>query len=360
MNNQDTVPGVIEAGNDTNMQHSSYDQFQLRIAIGQGHLRKVRRMLEEGMGCNERDGTEGPTALHVALKEASLEMVELLVDHGADITLKILGDDTSLHKAALNSHVDVIQFVLDQGLDIDLVNLFGSTALHYAISSDNYRIGICETLLWHGADVNIKTMIEHTPLTLALWHGRPKALVELLLEYGADATVKRENKSLLEIAMAGSKTKYHQYVRVLIQQLAKLKHQNLSINECDREIMESDDRCKDYYEKCSQEFRDMKEAKFYNDLSVFDICMGSEKVTFGYAKNEELVEELEKGAYGLRFPIYFTCLTKKFYVEAERQKLRNSAAKTLCNIFELNDPSHIIIQKIIRYLKDEDLEFLEM
>lgn len=78
------------------------------------------------------------------------------------------------------------------------------------------------------------------------------------------------------------------------------------------------------------------------------------------ARNEELVEALEKENYERKFPIYFTLLQKKFYDEVERQRLRKRAANVLSNIFEFNDAFHPVNKKILSFLGDQDLEYLKI
>lgn len=130
----------------------------------------------------------------------------------------------------------------------------------------------------------------------------------------------------------------------------------MSIRKSDQQLIDNDDDYREYYEICMQELRDMKEAKFYNSVSVFDIFAGSKQMISGYAKNEELIEALKVGDCEKRFPIYFTPLIKRFYVEVSRQKLRKLAAKILGNLFEFNDPAHVVNQKILSYISDVDLK----
>lgn len=102
----------------------------------------------------------------------------------------------------------------------------------------------------------------------------------------------------------------------------------------------------------------MKDAKFYNNVSLSNILMDSRKVISALARNEDLVKAFEDKAYDSQFPIYFTGLKKRFYTEVKEQRLRRAAAKIISNIFILNDEFHPISQNIIRYLREKDLEFL--
>lgn len=159
----------------------------------------------------------------------------------------------------------------------------------------------------------------------------------------------------MEIAVTESST---ENTDLIIQQVAKMVYLDLPINECDRQIIETDCLNTDhsyYYKMCMRELEGMKETKFYNNMSVFDILMGSDKVVADYARNNELVEALEKGDFSECFPIYFASLNKKFQFKVEQQKFRKKAATTLSNLLNLND---VVNQKILSYMGDENLRFL--
>lgn len=92
----------------------------------------------------------------------------------------------------------------------------------------------------------------------------------------------------------------------------------------------------------------------------FSTFLESKGVISGYARNEELVTALEGKAYEKCFPIHFTYLRNQFDAAVEKQRLRKSVARTLCDLFKMNHPYHMAIQKILSYMKDNDLKFLKM
>lgn len=78
------------------------------------------------------------------------------------------------------------QFILDQGFDLECSNSYGTSALGTAIESLNLEV--CELLLRNGANVNKKGRGNLTPLILAIGYHSAQALVQVLLDYGADVT----------------------------------------------------------------------------------------------------------------------------------------------------------------------------
>lgn len=308
----------------------------------------LKLLLEHGADCNGVDGNGRPL-FFLALNETSLQCAKSLLDHGADITAVDREGKTALHYAV--EKIDVLQFLLDQGLDIESIDNRGQSVLHHAVFHRNFET--CEFLLKNRANVNKTDMENVTPLFVAVaYYNIPETIVQVLLEYGADVTHKARGRSILETAVRlwFSRDVAH----LLIREIAKL---HLNINECDRQILDNGD-CKEYYEKCLLELREMKLSRFYNSLSIFDILTESERVISGYAKNEELIAALDGADYDERFPLYFGCLKKKFDIEVEKQRSRQSAAISLSNIFKFNDPSHIVNQKILGYLRHQDLKSL--
>lgn len=66
----------------------------------------------------------------------------------------------------------------------------------------------------------------------------------------------------------------------------------------------------------------MKETKFYNNVSVFSVLIGTKKETSGYARNKDLVEAFQAKEYENKFPILFSSLNRKLHAAAEEQMLR--------------------------------------
>lgn len=320
----------------------------------------LRLLLEKGADCNVRDVTKGVTPLLYALTFASLRCIRLLLNHGAQISPVDQRRRHALHYAVQNPNTDVIQFILSMCLDIDQGDSRDYSALHAAVLYHN--VTACEVLLRGGANVNRRgcarsSVTVVTPLGLAVRDPRvPLKLVQVLLDYGADLTDEYQCRRILTHAAAYST---REITKLLIWQIAKLTYQHRNIDaDAVRKIIEDIDGYTEFYEECSQEIRDMKEARFYDNVSVFDIFMKSYKVISGYSRNEQLVQTLETRDYGKRFPNYFARLKKKFVAEVARQRLRQSAASTLCTVFNFNDPCHIINRTIVTYIEDEGLQFL--
>jgi len=72
------------------------------------------------------------TPLHFAARDGVSDMVEFMLDHGADINAP--GEDgwTPLHFAAAHGHTFIVRFLLDNGARVDAAAADGSTPIDLA------------------------------------------------------------------------------------------------------------------------------------------------------------------------------------------------------------------------------------
>ncbi|XP_014616282.1 PREDICTED: ankyrin repeat domain-containing protein 27-like isoform X3 [Polistes canadensis] len=108
----------------------------------------------------------GKTVLHVASTVGSLEIIQLLLDAGADVnvTTKVEGH-TPLHLACSANKIQAVKIILDCGVcNINAKDSNGDTPLHLAIRNVNIRI--VELLIRSGANTNIRNLQNVTPRLL--------------------------------------------------------------------------------------------------------------------------------------------------------------------------------------------------
>jgi len=78
-------------------------------------------------------------------------LVQLLVEHGADLSAKGVNDENPLGLAASNGHTRTVMVLLECGAPTELRNSFGRTALHFACKNGN--LDIVRLLVGAGANV---------------------------------------------------------------------------------------------------------------------------------------------------------------------------------------------------------------
>jgi ankyrin len=140
--------------------------------------------------------TDGKTPLHILsesnIKDAGdlLNLVLLLLKHGAAVNSRTKKGHTPLHLAIRRNRFKLAEILLEHGADAHAEDNDGKTPLHILSERDIKDAGdllnLVLLLLKHGAAVNSRSKKGYTPLHLAIRRNRFK-LAEILLEHGADA-----------------------------------------------------------------------------------------------------------------------------------------------------------------------------
>jgi uncharacterized protein len=151
-----------------------------------GQIERVRQMLATDGTLVDRADLSGNTALMFAAKQGFAEIVEFLLQQGADPN-RAGGKFavTPLMLAASAGHVTIAQRLLAAGAEAKTANTDGSTALMAATLA-----GSPETvtlLLAAGAEVNAIDRDGDTPLNIAIIKNQ-SAIVRQLLSAGADVS----------------------------------------------------------------------------------------------------------------------------------------------------------------------------
>lgn len=361
MNNVPAVTLLLERGADVsivNRERVTPIRFVSRCNQVDVRYDMYKLLLEHGADCNEK--SDVATVFLCTFAYDNLRTVKLFLNHGADIAATDAYGGTAIHYAAENGcFSEVLDFLLDQGFDANCLDGSDLSPLHFAARCSN--LIACYHLLQHGASVNRKTRtIGITPLVAAVYAEKPNVqIVKLLLYFGADVSVAGSN--ILKMVACDKDEEDYVYEEIkplLMEHMAKRRYQNLHINEDDRHTIETKDCYRDHYKACLQELESMENTKFYNNVSVLNVLLESQKVISGYTRNAELVEALEEIGYANLFPIYFDSLQERLDIEVAKCGRRSKAAKILSDIFMFNDFTHPVTQKILNYLRCTDFKFL--
>lgn len=185
------VPGVIQkalsAGFNLDERNDPGDTA-LAVAAYFGQIEITRLLLDSGADVNSIGTEYGYTPLHhgssAPLFDVSpLEVVQLLVQHGADVTKAsqgtMNGQRTPLHLATYHENQDVLHFLLEKGARVNARDKEGLTALN-SIFGENTEIA--RLLLEHGADPDLEDNNGQAPLQKAAANGRVE-MVKLLLQH---------------------------------------------------------------------------------------------------------------------------------------------------------------------------------
>lgn len=200
------------------------------ITIYHGHRDCTKTLLDQGFDVNEATAS-GETCLHIAVRKERKDLLQLLVDYGADtdaltLTFPKEEEDTEmpedipdkgllwekpssrlrsslgfrngagsinsaidepaeapLHYAALHGSVACVSELIRLNVNPNVRNSLGDTPLLKAL--EGWHDQIVQMLLHAGADVNPRSLYGRTPLHFAAASGQYETAISLV-RYGAD------------------------------------------------------------------------------------------------------------------------------------------------------------------------------
>jgi ankyrin repeat protein len=107
---------------------SAKDESPLMIAALRGHTELVRKLIARDADVNKT----GWTPLHYAATSGHLQIMALLLEHHAYIDAESPNKTTPLMMAAYYATPEAVKLLLDEGADASLRNELGLTALDFA------------------------------------------------------------------------------------------------------------------------------------------------------------------------------------------------------------------------------------
>lgn len=171
-----------------------------------------------------------PSPIHCAIDGENLDIVELLLKNGADPNVSELQDSfTPVMRTARRGlfysitqfvfikvvvylgDLEILKLLLVHGADVMLRDKYGYTALHHC-ARRGFLI-LAEVLLIHGADINAETQRGDRPIHQACKYGELK-MVKYLHKQGANLTLRNnEGISAMEYAANNGHEKIVKYLR---------------------------------------------------------------------------------------------------------------------------------------------------
>lgn len=162
----------------------SYDDWF--VAIKRDDPKALAELLKRGFDPNTVDPS-GRAGLFIALQDGSLKTAEVLIAWPkTNVEWRSAKDESPLMIAALKGHKELVRKLIARDAD---VNKPGWAPLHYAATGGHLEI--MQLLLDEHAFIDAESPNKTTPLMMAAQYGTPQA-VKLLLEAGADATMRNE------------------------------------------------------------------------------------------------------------------------------------------------------------------------
>ncbi len=164
----------------------SIDQF-----VGNAHsnIAVVRELLEKYPSIVSANASWTETAVQAATQTGQVEIVNLLIDHGAEY---------DICTAAMLGHVDCMDdFLAENPGLVHARGAHGIPLMYFPVIHAHQTVA--EYLQQHGADLNAASPDGLTPLHAAVMFSQP-SMAEWLLEHGADPNPRFDGQTPLAIA----------------------------------------------------------------------------------------------------------------------------------------------------------------
>lgn len=178
-----TLEAIMRMSDSTVKVHDDSKSRALVLAARTGNSSVVASLIEQG-AVDWRDD-RGCTALDWAASQGDIDIVQLLLDHGADTKARDTRSNTALHWAV--AYAPIVQLLIDQGVELDVQNNEGQTPLMWSSHDGHTETSIL--LLANHAQVNLQDHFGCSALHAASLRGQT-GIIQILLDHGADPTLR--------------------------------------------------------------------------------------------------------------------------------------------------------------------------
>lgn len=243
INNDEGILRLLKKGFDISRMHRIEGYTPLEIAVRLNNLRLTEILFEYGANPNEKDGDEWPLfftvciyntidfvklfiknnvqiniehkwggqAIHWAVRKNKPQIIELLIQAGADVNAPAYNNYSPLHYAVEDNDFSLVKLLIKNGANINILNRFDRSPIFLVIGNEN--IEILKFFIDNNADVNRRAWWRWTPLHVAASRGNLE-IVKILVENNAESNVcNSESKTPLDLAIESNHTEVAQYLK---------------------------------------------------------------------------------------------------------------------------------------------------
>lgn len=211
-------------------QRNSRQSTLLHIAAQHGRQEQVATLLKQGVAADEED-SDGVTPIYLAAQSGYVGIVQQLINHGAvsfkakksktgpindpadflrrlnAINANVPDSHHALIIAARNGHADVIQLLIENGADVNYqTENYGTSALYAA--AENGHLASINILMANNADLRPTRIGGRTPLYIAIHNGHfvvAQEIINALKQPSEKSTLTQEDLTDIKRALKDAK-----------------------------------------------------------------------------------------------------------------------------------------------------------
>ncbi|XP_014789065.1 serine/threonine-protein phosphatase 6 regulatory ankyrin repeat subunit B [Octopus bimaculoides] len=181
-----------------------YEEIMNKII--NGDFQEVKRGIEIRPVNINQTNSLGQTFLMAACERGRTDIINFLIDTGADLEMRDAYDNTVLHYAVKVRQIQALEVLISRGSNVNRKNMYGLTPLNFAAyMRDEWSDGVATLLQTKGKniiEVNQRNNEGFTPLHHACTHGHKDTVHLLLNHIGIDVNASdRDGNTPLHLAV---------------------------------------------------------------------------------------------------------------------------------------------------------------
>ncbi|XP_062869225.1 DNA-binding protein RFXANK [Trichomycterus rosablanca] len=167
-----------QRGNEVTVLPATLDNLSIHQLAAHGETSRVKTLLASDKSLLNSQDERGFTPLMWAAAFGEIEMVQFLLEKGADPKTFARERESALSLASVGGYADIVSILLKCDVEVDSYDWNGGTPLLYAVRGNHIKC--VEALLKHGADITFEADSGYSPVALSIALGYKK--MQKLLE----------------------------------------------------------------------------------------------------------------------------------------------------------------------------------
>ncbi|QZW33284.1 MPPV-015 ankyrin repeat protein [Magpiepox virus 2] len=317
----------------------------------------TKELISLGADINKGD-INNMTPLHHMMRFAeSTELIEILLDHGADINAVNNFGETPLH-ILKGSRDHITRTLITRGANVHAIDYNGNTLLHKAMLNSN---AILTDIIKLGVDINYRNNLEgKTPLHYAVMYPLRKR-VSILLQHGADVNIidNSGNTPLSSNTLYKKWLHHNEYksirdlISIIILEGINKRYKCLEGHNVNIRTLENVRIYKSIKTQCEKEILMLHNIKLCNDVRADIVLTENDNKLIRFIRNPEF------NALRHNCKIYKKLINNVIVSSRNRFKLMYKSVNLIRNHRIFGKLPEDILWKISKYLDVDDIKTLE-